>query len=117
MSAEKRQTPRIAPYVAPCRVVVGARRVPAYLTDLSSKGARVSCDVEPPREGETVVIEVRFGRQVRYSRLTAEVKWVVAAGGEGGASFGLTFAGLSAEEQAVLESVMEELQRRASLLA
>lgn len=117
MSIEKRTTPRIAPFVAPCRLVEGERRLPGYLTDLSLKGARVSCDAEPPQPGTTVVVEVRFGHEVRFSHLDAEVKWVKAGSGEGGHSLGLTFTGVTPEEQQVLESVVGEFGRRASQLA
>jgi hypothetical protein len=119
VSEEKRRTQRIEPFVAPCRVVVeGSRRVPGYLADLSPKGARVACDIEPPKPGVAVVLEVRFGRQVRYSRIPAEVKWANPAPDKGTTHwFGLTFTGISADEQAALDSVVDEFQRRASQLA
>ena len=115
--AEKRRTPRIQPYVARCGVVAGERRLAGYLADLSPRGARVSCEAPPPVPGEAVVLEVRFGRQPRYSRLPAEVKWVKAsAEGALGHTFGLTFTGVTPEEQRVLESVVEEFHRRAAQL-
>src|SRR5262249_17311534 len=115
---EKRRTPRIQPYVAPCRIVHGAHRFPAYLADLSTLGARISSDVGPPEPGATVVIEVRFGRQVRFSKLHAEVKWVRPGSGAGEPHlFGLTFTGVKAEEQRVLEAVVEEFRKRAEQLA
>ena len=41
---EKRQNERIQPFVAACRYVVGGQRIPGFLTDLSSGGARIhSC--------------------------------------------------------------------------
>ncbi len=118
MTVEKRRTERIQPYVAPCRIVAGERRIPGYLADLSPAGARVLCDVVPPPKGGSVVLEVRFGRQVRYSRLPAEVKWVQPAAEKGAPhAFGLTFTGVTPEEQLVLESVLEEFRRRAAMLA
>jgi hypothetical protein len=115
---EKRRTPRIQPYVAPCRIVEGSKRFPAYLADLSPLGARITCDVEPPVPGTHVVIEVRFGRQVRFSRLRAEVKWIRPGAAPGDPSmFGLIFSGVTAEEQRVLEAVVEEFRKRAEQLA
>jgi len=115
---EKRRTPRIRPYVAPCRIVDGERRVRAYMADLSPAGVQVSCDMTPPSVGSFVVVEVRFGSQVRYSRLPAEVKWVRPRSAPGSPHvLGLTFAGVTAEEQGVLESVLEEFRRRAAQLA
>ena len=116
-SSEKRRTLRIQPYVAPCRVVAGGQRFPGYLTDLSTKGARVSCDLDPPPAGVPVVLEVRFGRQVRYSRLPAEVKWTRPPGEDETHTLGLTFEGVTAEEQEVLEAIVREFQRRAEQLA
>ncbi len=116
MASEKRRTLRIQPYVVPCRITAGARRLPGYLTDLSTKGARVSCDVEPPAAGR-VILEVRFGRQVRYSRLPAEIKWTHPPSASESHTLGLTFDGVTAEEQAILESVVAEFQRRAEQLA
>lgn len=114
---EKRRTPRIQPFVAPCRLVLHGARVPAYLTDLSTLGARVTCEgVEPPMPGTSVTIEVRFGREVRHSRLTAEVKWVRTGPGAT-CVFGLTFTGVSPEQQRRLESIVEEFRRRAEQLA
>jgi hypothetical protein len=117
VASEKRRTPRIQPYVAPCRVATGERRLRGYLADLSSAGARVSCDGPAPAVGARVVLEVRFGSQVRHSRLPAEVKWVRADEEVGGRHvFGLTFSGVGAEEQRVLDSVVDEFRRRAELL-
>ena len=115
--AEKRRTQRIQPYVARCRVVAGERRLGGYLADLSPRGVRVSCEAPPPVPGEAVILEVRFGRQPGYSRLPAEVKWVKASA-EGGGShvFGLTFTGVTPEEQRVVEAVVEEFHRRAAQL-
>ncbi|MBI3932916.1 MAG: PilZ domain-containing protein [Acidobacteria bacterium] len=115
---EKRQAPRIQPYVAPCRVVESERRIPGYVTDLSTMGARISADVPPPDPGTPVVLEIRFGRQLRHSRLAAEVKWIRPAAATGEShSFGITFTGVTAEEQRALESVVEEFQRRAAQIS
>ena len=48
---EQRKTPRIHPFVAPCRVVSESRAVAGYLTDLSEAGARVTCETDPRPTG------------------------------------------------------------------
>jgi len=112
---EKRKTPRIQPYVAPCVVVDGARRLPAYLTDLSIRGARVSSDDQPPAAHARVVVEVRLGRAISVSRLPGQVKWVRRH--EKGYEFGLTFVGITSDLQRTLESVVEEFRRLADALS
>lgn len=114
--ADKRQTPRIEPFVVSCGILHGTRRLSGYLLDLSPRGARVSCGEEPPAIGERVVLEVRFGRSVTRSRLPAEVKWSRARNRSGTYLFGLTFSGISSEEQRTLDSVVEEFRRRAEAL-
>jgi hypothetical protein len=115
---EKRRAPRIQPYVAPCRIVHAGRRLAGYVVELGPLGARVSCDAEPPGPGEAVVLEVRFSRQAVYSPLPAEVKWTRPPEAAGvGHLAGLTFLGVSAEQQRTLERVLDEFRRRAALLA
>jgi hypothetical protein len=112
-SSDKRRTPRIQPFVVACRVVYGdGRRGSAFLTDLSTAGAQVTCEFEPPAPGGDVVLEVRFDRRAGTSRLPAQVKWVQT--GERRHSFGLTFEAISAEERRTLEAVVEEFRRRAA---
>lgn len=113
--SEKRKAPRIQPYVAPCRLVHGSRRVPGYLTDLSRLGARVTCDEVPPVIDEPVVLEVRFSRGAVYSPLPAVIKWRAAGVPDESFVVGLTFSGVSAEQQRVLEGVIDEFRRRAAL--
>lgn len=114
---EKRKAPRIQPYVAPCRIVHGARRVSGYVTDLSRLGARIACEEQPPASSEAVVLEVRFSRRAVHVPLPAVVTWSrpPATPGE---SFmvGLTFGGVSPDQERVLEGVLDEFQRRAALL-
>jgi hypothetical protein len=115
---EKRRAPRIQPYVAPCRLAHAGRRLPGYVVELGPQGARVCCDAEPPPPGEAVVLEVRFSRGAVHSPLPAEVKWTRPAGEPEGAHLvGLTFVNVSAEQQRVLDGVLEEFRRRAALLA
>jgi hypothetical protein len=114
-SSDKRRTPRIQPFVVPCRVVSGERRGSAFLTDLSPMGAQVTCEFEPPATGAAVVLEVRFDRRAGTSRLPAQVKWVQA--GDRRHTFGLTFEGISADERRTLEAVVEEFRRRAAQIA
>lgn len=113
---DKRQTPRIEPFVACCWILHGSRRLSGYLTDLSSRGARISCAEEPPGTGESVTLEVRFGRSVTRSHVPAEVKWTRPRSKGGAYVFGLTFARISQEEQRRVDSVVEEFRRRAELL-
>jgi hypothetical protein len=113
MAGEKRQTQRIQPFVAPCRYVVGERRHPGFLTDLSERGGRVHTEAEPPAAGASVTVEVRLGRQAVPVRLPATVRWVGAAP-RGGSMFGVEFDGLGGEEQRILEGVVEEFRRRAA---
>jgi len=115
--AEKRKAPRIQPYVAPCRIVEGPRRIGGYVTDLSRLGARIACDEPPPAASAAVVLEVRFSRRAVHVPLPAIVTWSRAPGTpEERFAVGLSFEGVSAEEQQVLEGVLEEFNRRAALL-
>jgi len=114
MTGEKRETPRIQPFVASCHVVDGARRYGAYLTDLSLSGARVSCDAPPPQPEAWIVLEVRLGRPPSRVRLQAQVRWVGL--GRNTHHFGVTFH-LDQEGQRTLAAVVDEFQRRAAELA
>ena len=111
---EKRRTPRITPFVAPCHVASVARRMAAYLTDLSLEGARVACDAEPPALEEWVTVEVRLPRQAERSSLPGRVKWVQPAENRKGHAFGITFEGMSAEGQAAVATVLAEFRRLAA---
>jgi hypothetical protein len=112
---EQRKTVRIQPFVAPCRVIAGARGVTGYLTDLSEAGARVTSTEAPPRDQEAVTLELRIGRVAARSRLAAKVEWVKAQ--ETGHAFGLSFAGMPQEQQKALKSVVTEFRRLASEIA
>lgn len=113
---EKRQTPRLQPFVTACQIEDGARRLRGWLTDLSLKGARVAIEQELPAVGGLVAIEVRFGRRAP-ARLACQVKWAQPAPDPSEtANFGVTFEGLDAERQALLKAVIDEFQRRAAAL-
>jgi Tfp pilus assembly protein PilZ len=114
---EKRRTPRIRPFVAPCHVAAGARRVAAYLTDLSVDGAQVTCDGDPPALQEWVTVEVRLPRQAERSHLPGRVKWVQPAESRKGHTFGITFEGMSAEGRAAVATVLAEFRRLAAELS
>jgi PilZ domain-containing protein len=114
---EKRRTPRIQPFVAPCHVVDGTRRMSAYLTDLSLEGARVACDAEAPTPEQWVTIEVRLPREAERSRLPGRVKWVQAAETRKGHVFGITFEGMSPEGQGAVARVLAEFRRLAAELS
>lgn len=116
MGEDKRQTPRIQPFVVPCRVLEepGPRPLAGYLTDLSPRGAQVSSRGLPPAPEAAVVLEVRLGSEPVATRLPARVKWVRAAEHGDWHTFGLTFEGISAAEQGLLDSVVAEFRRRAA---
>ena len=112
---EQRRTPRIQPFVAPCRVVTGSRALAGYLTDLSEGGARVTCEADPPAEGEAVTLELRIGRVAARSRVPAHIEWVKPAAK--GCVFGLSFAGLGPEPMKALRGVVAEFRRMADEIA
>ena len=56
---DKRQTIRIQPFVTPCKVIDGETRYVGYLTDLSTRGARVSCDSPLPAGAQAPVHPVK----------------------------------------------------------
>jgi len=115
---EKRKSRRVQHYVAPCRIVLRSRRLPAYLADLSTQGARIVCDESLPPTGSRIVLEVRFGRSVSYSRLPGEVKWVKARKRPKPSHLcGVTFRGISGEQQLGLEYALYEFRRRAAQFA
>ena len=119
MSQDKRQTPRIQPFVAPCRVLEepGPRPLGGYLTDLSLRGAQVSTQGLPPAPEAAVVLEVRLGTEPAATRLPARVKWVRAAERGDWHAFGLTFEAIDAAGQRALEAVVEDFRRRAAQLS
>lgn len=112
--SEKRETPRIQPFVTSCHVVDGSRRFRAYLTDLSLTGARISCDAPPPRPEAWITIEVRLGRPPSRVSVQAQVRW--AGLGRSAHHFGVTFH-LDEDGQRTLAAVVEEFHRRAAELA
>lgn len=114
---EKRQTERITPFVAPCHVVEAERRYVGYLTDLSLKGARVSCESAPPAPNVWIVIEVRLGRRATRSRLRGQVRWVGLGSGRSAHHFGLSFEGVDQEGQQALAAVLDEFRRHAEMLS
>lgn len=114
-SGEKRQALRIQPFVAPCRYVVGDQRVAGFLTDLSSRGGRVHTEATPPSVDARVTVEVRFGSQPTHVQLPAAVEWARAST-RGGFVFGVSFAGMGADEQRTVDRVVEEFRRRAAAI-
>jgi hypothetical protein len=115
---EKRRSPRIQPYVAPCKVLDQTRRVSGYVMDLSPTGARITVESAPPAPGTSVVIEVRFSRTTPHSALPGQIRWAKGPEGPNATfTFGMTFEGLTAEQSQVLYSVVEEFRRRADELA
>ncbi|HVO10820.1 MAG TPA: PilZ domain-containing protein [Vicinamibacteria bacterium] len=114
--SQKRRAERIQPFVASCRYVLeGGQRVPAFMTDLSTHGARVHTDNQPPAQAAAIVVEVRLGKSPTHQRLPATVVWSRPSS-RGGFVFGVSFEGAGGAERAVLESVVEEFRRRAAAL-
>ena len=112
---EKRKTGRIQPFVTPCKVIDGERTLSAYLTDLSTRGARISSNAS--LGAQSVVIEVRLSRGSAACKLPARIQWMQAGSKPGEAAvFGVTFEGIAAEAETQLASVVKEFQRRAALL-
>jgi len=116
--SEKRKTPRIQPYVVPCRIQDGERRFPGYVTDLSQRGARLTCEQEAPGVGQVIGLEVRLARRQGRARLSGRVQWsrplLHPARGH---DFGLTFEGLQARERELIEAVVRDFHRQAEQLA
>jgi hypothetical protein len=110
---DKRRTPRIQPFVAPCRYVLGDQRVPGFLTDLSERGGRIHTEADPPATGTRITVEARIGRRAVPVRIPATVRWASPAP-RGGSMFGLSFDGIGPDEQRVLDEVVEEFRRRAA---
>jgi hypothetical protein len=110
---EKRRAQRIQPFVAPCRYVLGDKRLPGFLTDLSERGGRIRTDAEPPAPGAAVTVEARLGRQAVPVRIRATVRWAGPAP-RGGSMFGVSFDDIGPEERKVVEGVVEEFRRRAA---
>lgn len=114
---EKRKTDRIQPFVTPCKVIDGERTLSAYVTDLSTRGARISSNASLGRGAQSVVIQVRLSRASAACKLPARIQWMQAGSKPGEAAvFGVTFEGVSAELQMQLEFVVKEFRRRAALL-
>ena len=118
MIEDKRRTPRISPFVAPCRVLEepGPRPLNGYLTDLSTAGAQVSTQGLPPVPESAVVLEVRLGSETTPRRFPARVRWVRAAEHGDWHAFGLTFEAVTMAERKLLEAVVEDFRRRAESL-
>lgn len=95
--------------------MVGDQRFAGFLMDISRAGGRVHTDAAPPERGALVSIEVRLAHQVQPVRLPATVRWV-GSSTRGGSVFGVSFDGIGDEEQAVLDGVVAEFERRAALI-
>ncbi len=113
MANTERQTLRIQPFVAPCRYVVGESRVPGFLTDISTGGCRVQTDVDPPAKGVALAIEVRLAGKPTHLRIPGTVRWARTSP-RGGFVFGVSFEGIGADEQRVVDDIVEAFRRRAA---
>jgi hypothetical protein len=113
VAEEKRSTPRIQPFVTPCRFVLAEQRLPGFLTDISRAGARVHTEAAPPAVGALVAVEVRLGQRALPVRLSATVRWVRTSP-RGGHMFGVSFDGIGPDEKRILDGVVAEFERRAA---
>jgi hypothetical protein len=111
---DKRGAARVQPFVVRCLIVDGARRLPGYLTDLSTTGAQVTVEGEPPAAGAPVVVEVRLGREAAAARrLPATVQWAKGEPPPPPPSFGVVFR-IGDEDRRAIEAVLADVRRRAS---
>ncbi len=116
-TGDKRATPRIQPFVVPCRVSCDGQTIAAYITDLSPRGARLTCDAEPPGVGKHVEIELRFRRVGERAHVAGEVKWVHPKSREGSFTLGIRFVSQSAEARDLLERKVAEFRDHAARLS
>ncbi len=116
---DQRRTPRVQPYVVPCRLTLAdGRHIGGHVTDLSSRGAQLAADGEPPGEGSRMSIEIHLRRSALWPRATAEVKWIrPAAQVDAPFTCGVTFVDVAPEAQALIEAALDEFRRRAALLS
>ncbi len=112
--SDKRRTPRLSPFVVPCRVVDGESTRPGFITELSLLGARITCDECPP-PGASVVVEAKLGRRAVRSRLPAQVVWTGA--GARGPAFGVSFHALPEPERTTLAESVQAFQQLAQRLS
>jgi hypothetical protein len=112
---EKRSLARIQPFIARCVISWEKRRLVAYITDLSLGGVQVACDEPPPAPETDVSLEARFDPRAEATRLSARVRWAKPA--SRGHACGLTFDGLGAEEESILQAVIERILRQADRLS
>jgi len=111
---DKRGSARVQPFVVRCLIVDGARRLPAYLTDLSVTGAQVTVEGEPPAAGTSVVVEVRLGRDAAAARrLPATVQWARGDDPPPPPSFGVVFR-IGEDDRRAIEGVLADVRQRAS---
>ena len=113
---DKRATARVQPFVVRCLIVDGARRLAAYLTDLSATGAQVTVEGEPPAAGASVVVEVRLGREAAARRLPATVQWARDEDPPPPPSFGVVFR-IGEDDRRAIEAVLADVRRRASQIS
>jgi hypothetical protein len=115
---EKRKTPRVGPYVTPCKIATDDGRTSGYLLDLSQRGAQISSGAAPPGPGSAVTLEVKLGAAVS-SKIRAVIRWVQPPfDGPGGMyHFGVGFEDVDADTRKLLDAILEDFRRRAADLA
>jgi hypothetical protein len=113
---QRRQAERIQPFVVPCRYAVGESRVPGFLTNISTLGALVHTDTEPPAAGAAILLEVRLRALPTHVSIRATIRWTQPHE-RGGHVFGCRFDSVGEDEQKVLDEVVADFRRRADALA
>jgi hypothetical protein len=123
LNEEQRRTPRIQPYVVPCRVLDSARRSAGYIVDLSTTGARITIDAEPPNSGTNIILQIHFAVGAPFASrppcaFPAQVRWIKGPESPDGAfTFGVSFEGLGSGAQDALNAAIAEFgtRRRAGI--
>jgi hypothetical protein len=112
---DKRQIPRVQPFVVPCRVSEGEQRWSGYVTDMSARGAQVSLQHDAPRIGARVVLELRVRLPRTPVTLAGQVKWQRRS--PTACIFGITFEEVPEVERQALADALEDFRRLAEELS
>ena len=113
---EKRAVRRIAPFVVRCQVVCGGCRMAAYITDLSTSGARLALDQSLPEGLARLDLVVRLGSGPA-AHLSADAKWSRPRANGKGFMVGVRFVDLSRDARERLETAVDAFRANAARLA
>jgi hypothetical protein len=113
---ERRLEQRIQPFIKRCVAIAGDHRIPGYVTDLSTRGAKIISPEEPPPVGAPIILEMTFRRPERRMRIKGSIKWTRSQHVKQDFIFGLAFLELTREQQELLEEVIANFADRAARL-